>query len=128
MLAVALAALPLAGCAPAPRWVPARPVAAEVAPTARPSVAPSSVAPSSVAPRPAARVPVRPAGTVADRLHTVPATSRQLIVVQSDGYLGTTATLETFQRVGGVWRPVLGPMTARIGRAGFTDHKVEGDG
>jgi L,D-peptidoglycan transpeptidase YkuD (ErfK/YbiS/YcfS/YnhG family) len=50
-----------------------------------------------------------------------------VIVVQSDGYAATTATLETFQKVGGGWRPALGAMTARIGGAGFTDRKVEGD-
>ena len=105
MLAVALAALLPAGCAPTARPAPvrpaARPIAAEAVPTARPSVGePASVAgpvpvggPVSLAPRsagPAARVPVR----------SIPAATRQLIVVQSDGYGATTATVETFRQAG----------------------------
>src|SRR5438552_9907845 len=99
MLAVALAALLPAGCAPAARPAPvrpaARPIAAEAVPTARPSVGgPASVGgPVSLASRsagPAARVPVR----------SIPAATRQLIVVQSDGYRATTATVETFRHAG----------------------------
>ncbi len=60
-------------------------------------------------------------------LRTLPAATRQVIVVRSDGYAATTAVLETFARVDGHWQPALGPMGSRIGTGGFTDHKVEGD-
>jgi L,D-peptidoglycan transpeptidase YkuD (ErfK/YbiS/YcfS/YnhG family) len=64
---------------------------------------------------------------VATRLRTLPAGTRQVVVVHSAGYAATTATVETFQKVDGGWRPALRAMTGRIGMRGFTDHKVEGD-
>jgi L,D-peptidoglycan transpeptidase YkuD (ErfK/YbiS/YcfS/YnhG family) len=78
-------------------------------------------------PRSAPRSGAVPVGNVAARLRTLPAGTRQVIVVHSAGYAATTATVETFQKVDGGWRPALRPMTGRIGTRGFTDHKVEGD-
>jgi L,D-peptidoglycan transpeptidase YkuD (ErfK/YbiS/YcfS/YnhG family) len=48
--------------------------------------------------------------------------------VHAPGYSGTTATLETFTKSGGVWRREFPAMAARIGRSGFSDSHIEGDG
>ncbi|MEU4479003.1 L,D-transpeptidase family protein [Micromonospora sp. NPDC023966] len=63
---------------------------------------------------------------IASRLHTIPASTRQLIVVYSSGYGTSVASLETFEKVNGVWRPEFGVMSARIGTKGFSDSHVEG--
>src|SRR5438046_876504 len=84
------------------------------------------------APATALPVTVRPAAEAAVSRPAVTATTppaatgtRQLVVVSAATY---AATLATYEKVGGTWRPALGAMPARIGGAGFTDHKVEGDG
>jgi L,D-peptidoglycan transpeptidase YkuD (ErfK/YbiS/YcfS/YnhG family) len=77
--------------------------------------------PSSEATPPAAPT------SVASRLHTIPAGTRQLIVVYSNGYGTSNATLETFDLVNGGWRPKFGKMSARIGTKGFSDNHVEND-
>ena len=51
----------------------------------------------------------------------------QLIVVDAPQYRTTYADLSAFQRHGSCWVAVFGPWTARIGAAGFSDHRVEGD-
>jgi L,D-peptidoglycan transpeptidase YkuD (ErfK/YbiS/YcfS/YnhG family) len=48
--------------------------------------------------------------------------------VHAPGYSGTSATLETFTKVNGVWRQQFPAMAARIGRNGFSDSHTEGDG
>jgi L,D-peptidoglycan transpeptidase YkuD (ErfK/YbiS/YcfS/YnhG family) len=63
----------------------------------------------------------------ASRLRTLPAATRQVIVVSTDGYGSTTGTLEAFTKVDGVWKPAFGAMSARVGSKGFADRKVEGD-
>jgi L,D-peptidoglycan transpeptidase YkuD (ErfK/YbiS/YcfS/YnhG family) len=48
-------------------------------------------------------------------------------VVHSNGYGTSNATLETFDKVNGVWKPTFGAMTAWIGTKGFSDNHVEND-
>ncbi|MGH9102441.1 MAG: L,D-transpeptidase family protein, partial [Acidimicrobiales bacterium] len=52
----------------------------------------------------------------------------QLITVEAPTYATTYAALTAWRREGSCWVPVLGPWTARIGYAGFSDHHHEGDG
>ncbi|MEV4619056.1 L,D-transpeptidase family protein [Asanoa sp. NPDC049573] len=68
----------------------------------------------------------KPSGTIASRLHTIPASTRQLIVVYSSGYGTSVASFETFEKVNGVWRSKFGVMSARIGSKGFSDSHQEG--
>jgi L,D-peptidoglycan transpeptidase YkuD (ErfK/YbiS/YcfS/YnhG family) len=63
----------------------------------------------------------------AARLRTLPASTTQVVIVQSAAPSATTATLQTYAKSGGAWRPVLGPLTARLGGRGFSDAKHEGD-
>jgi L,D-peptidoglycan transpeptidase YkuD (ErfK/YbiS/YcfS/YnhG family) len=51
----------------------------------------------------------------------------QLITVESQGYTTSDATLVAWTRQGSCWVLTLGPFTARIGAAGYSDHKHEGD-
>lgn len=67
-----------------------------------------------------------PAPTLADRLTTLPAETTQLIIVYSEGYTTTYATMETFARDADGWRSVSAPLPARIGSKGFSDNHVEG--
>jgi L,D-peptidoglycan transpeptidase YkuD (ErfK/YbiS/YcfS/YnhG family) len=67
-----------------------------------------------------------PPPNLASRLRTLPAGTRQVVIVHSTGYASTYATLETFEKVGGVWRRTYPAMPARIGQDGFTDHAAEG--
>jgi L,D-peptidoglycan transpeptidase YkuD (ErfK/YbiS/YcfS/YnhG family) len=48
-------------------------------------------------------------------------------VVSSDGYGTSYATIETFNKVNGVWQRAFPAMSGRIGSNGFSDHHVEGD-
>ncbi|MGN9775880.1 L,D-transpeptidase family protein [Micromonospora sp. H33] len=69
----------------------------------------------------------RPRGrTKADRLTTLPTSTKQVVIVTGNGYSTTYATLETFYRVGARWFPVSAPLPARIGSKGFSDDHVEG--
>jgi L,D-peptidoglycan transpeptidase YkuD (ErfK/YbiS/YcfS/YnhG family) len=52
----------------------------------------------------------------------------QLVTVVASSYTSTYATLTAWQREGPCWVPTLGPWTARVGYAGFSNHHVEGDG
>ncbi|SCG65069.1 L,D-transpeptidase family protein [Micromonospora inositola] len=74
--------------------------------------------------------PVRPGGSHAKnhaaRLKTLPTETRQVIVVGAASWTSTSATLETFTKVGGRWIPVSAPLPARIGSRGFSDNHVEG--
>jgi L,D-peptidoglycan transpeptidase YkuD (ErfK/YbiS/YcfS/YnhG family) len=47
--------------------------------------------------------------------------------VHAPSYSGTYATLETFSKVGGVWRQQFPAMSARIGSSGFSDSHTESD-
>jgi L,D-peptidoglycan transpeptidase YkuD (ErfK/YbiS/YcfS/YnhG family) len=152
LLAVAVGALSLVLVADAalPRQVPPAAQAAPVAPDPPPDIlvdagsppaspSPSASASPAASPRPSASAkPVaRPASphpaaapqpdNLASRLHTLPATTRQVIVAYAAGYGTSTGMLETFQKVDGVWRPVFGRMPMRLGVNGFSDRKVEGD-
>lgn len=51
----------------------------------------------------------------------------QLVTVVSQGATSTYATLTAWARQGQCWVVALGPFTARVGAAGFSDHKREGD-
>ena len=65
--------------------------------------------------------------TPPDRIHGLRAATRA-IVVTSGSWHTTHAVMRTWQRVGGRWRLVRGPMPVRIGRNGFSAHRHEGDG
>ncbi|MEC5424988.1 SH3 domain-containing protein [Virgibacillus sp. C22-A2] len=63
----------------------------------------------------------------ADKLHSVDG-NNQLILVTSNGYGTSRATIQTFERDGsGKWQQVLN-VPGFIGKNGFADSKVEGDG
>ncbi|MER7457394.1 L,D-transpeptidase family protein [Micromonospora sp. NPDC126480] len=64
--------------------------------------------------------------TKADKLTTLPADTRQVILVNATGYGTSYATLESFTLSGRRWRPVSAPLPARIGSKGFSDNHVEG--
>ena len=53
--------------------------------------------------------------------------STQLVTVQAPAH-ATTGSLSLWTRQGSCWRRVAGPWTARLGRAGISSHKREGDG
>lgn len=63
---------------------------------------------------------------LASRLRTLPATTTQVVIVHAVNSSTTYATLETFSKVRGQWRPELGAMAARIGELGLSDHHTEG--
>ena len=52
----------------------------------------------------------------------------QLITVTATSTRTTHATLRTWRRVGACWRPIAGPYRARLGRAGLSANRREGDG
>ena len=52
----------------------------------------------------------------------------QLITVTAASNRTTRATLRTWRRVGSCWRPVVGPYPARLGHAGLSANRREGDG
>ena len=52
----------------------------------------------------------------------------QLVTVEAAGFASTTASLAVWERRSGCWRLVHGPWRARVGLAGLSDHKREGDG
>jgi L,D-peptidoglycan transpeptidase YkuD (ErfK/YbiS/YcfS/YnhG family) len=58
----------------------------------------------------------------------VPPSTTQLITVRAARAKTTYATLRTWQRVDGCWRPVAGPYTARVGWNGLRANRREGDG
>lgn len=89
----------------------------------------------STSPTPAPRRPASPTHsspprwpgpTLASRLKTLPPQTTQVIIVYSDGYNTTYATLETFSKVDDHWRTVSAPLPARIGSKGFSDNHEEG--
>jgi L,D-peptidoglycan transpeptidase YkuD (ErfK/YbiS/YcfS/YnhG family) len=52
----------------------------------------------------------------------------QLVTVQAATARTTHATLRTWQRADGCWRPVAGPFAARVGYNGLSGNRREGDG
>ncbi len=52
----------------------------------------------------------------------------QLITVHAPTARTTHATLATWRRAGGCWRPVAGPFRARVGYNGLSGNRREGDG
>jgi L,D-peptidoglycan transpeptidase YkuD (ErfK/YbiS/YcfS/YnhG family) len=132
---------------PAPAAVTVEPVVDDAIPapsdTGSPGIPVPSTSPSpSASPSPSgkrASTPARPASpqpapppaprpdNLAARLHTLPVATRQVIVAYAPGYGVSAGTLETFQKVNGVWQPVFGKMAMRLGVHGFRDRKVEGD-
>jgi L,D-peptidoglycan transpeptidase YkuD (ErfK/YbiS/YcfS/YnhG family) len=64
---------------------------------------------------------------VANDLRPQPA-GRQLITVQAANAGTTHATLRTWRRSRGCWRPVAGPFGARVGYNGLSGNRSEGDG
>ena len=55
------------------------------------------------------------------------AKSQQAIVVTTNGFASSNATIEIFESVNGIWRQVTS-FIGTIGKNGFTYNKVEGDG
>ena len=53
--------------------------------------------------------------------------ARQVVIVTSSSWTTDVATLQTFEKDAGGWRPVFPAMPAHIGRAGFSADKHEGD-
>jgi L,D-peptidoglycan transpeptidase YkuD (ErfK/YbiS/YcfS/YnhG family) len=82
--------------------------------------------PSTTSTAPTARA-APPADNAASRLRTLPAATRQVIVVSADNFNTSGATFETFTKTAGGWQPAFGAMTARLGVNGFGDQKIEGD-
>jgi L,D-peptidoglycan transpeptidase YkuD (ErfK/YbiS/YcfS/YnhG family) len=64
---------------------------------------------------------------VANDLRPQPA-GRQLITVQASTARTTYASLRTWLRSRGCWRPVAGPFVARVGHNGLSGTRREGDG
>ena len=66
-----------------------------------------------------------PTNLAASLAHT--GTATQLLTVEAPA--GTSfATLVAWKKVGSCWRQALGPLSARIGATGLSDHHREGDG
>jgi L,D-peptidoglycan transpeptidase YkuD (ErfK/YbiS/YcfS/YnhG family) len=63
----------------------------------------------------------------ASRLRTLPGSTKQVIVVKSNGFGTSTGTLQAFTKRGNTWTPAFAAMPARLGTKGFKDNKVEGD-
>lgn len=57
-----------------------------------------------------------------------PAAARQLVTVEARVARTTYAELRTWRRVNGCWVEAAGPYTARLGRAGLSSNRREGDG
>jgi L,D-peptidoglycan transpeptidase YkuD (ErfK/YbiS/YcfS/YnhG family) len=77
-----------------------------------------------LAPAPAEAAWPRPAP---DRIDGLRGATRALVVT-SGSWRTTHAVVRGYQKVGGRWRKVLGPMPARIGYNGFSANRREGDG
>jgi L,D-peptidoglycan transpeptidase YkuD (ErfK/YbiS/YcfS/YnhG family) len=58
----------------------------------------------------------------------IPPVTNQLMTVRASRLKTTYATLRTWQRVDGCWRPVAGPYSARVGWNGLRANRREGDG
>ena len=58
----------------------------------------------------------------------VQAPGTQLITVEAARTSTTSATLQTWERRDGCWRPAAGPYAARVGWAGLRRNRHEGDG
>jgi L,D-peptidoglycan transpeptidase YkuD (ErfK/YbiS/YcfS/YnhG family) len=107
--------------APSPSLSPS--AAPSHSPSASPSKAPATKAPTTTA----AGAQQVAADNVASRLKTIPAATRQVIVVHAAGFGSTSGTLETFNRTASGWQAAFGAMPARVGTKGFSDNKHEGD-
>jgi L,D-peptidoglycan transpeptidase YkuD (ErfK/YbiS/YcfS/YnhG family) len=138
VLAVIVGAFIASGRSAPAREAAPEPLASEApyptsADSSTPASAPSSASPSASRPSasrsgtPGATAAGAGQGNAASRLRSLPAATRQVIVVSSDGYGSTTATFEAFNKINGGWQPAFGAMTARVGSKGFADRKVEGD-
>lgn len=57
-----------------------------------------------------------------------PQAGSQLITVQAAHARTTHATVRTWRRSGGCWRPFAGPFPARVGYNGLSGNRREGDG
>ncbi|MBQ1017484.1 L,D-transpeptidase family protein [Micromonospora sp. D93] len=73
-------------------------------------------------PRP---LPSRPQNR-ASALTTLPAETKQVIIVGASSYTTTYATLEAYVRTWNGWHPASASLPARIGSKGFSDNHVEG--
>ncbi|WP_410816177.1 L,D-transpeptidase family protein [Micromonospora sp. 050-3] len=62
----------------------------------------------------------------ASALTTLPAETKQVIIVGASSYTTTYATLEAYVRVRNGWHPASASLPARIGSKGFSDNHVEG--
>jgi L,D-peptidoglycan transpeptidase YkuD (ErfK/YbiS/YcfS/YnhG family) len=131
------AAVPVAADLPIPRTaMPTEPSDSPSPSAAPPSASPSAAGPSFQPARAASHAPTTtpattpvaaPPSNTASRLRTIPAGTRQLIVVTTSGYGTSSATIETFNKVNGVWQPAFAAMSGWIGSSGFSDAHVEGE-
>lgn len=55
-------------------------------------------------------------------------TSKQVIVVTTNGFRTVNATINAYEKVNGTWKQVFSDMSGNVGRNGFTLNKTEGDG
>lgn len=55
-------------------------------------------------------------------------TSQQVVMVTTSSLNTSIAKIQTFEKINGVWRQVISPTSAVIGKNGFSLKKVEGDG
>ncbi|MGW3604577.1 L,D-transpeptidase family protein [Micromonospora sp. NPDC005161] len=69
---------------------------------------------------------VWPRRNLAARLTTLPAQTKQVLIVGTTSSTTTYATLEAYVRISGRWMPASGLVPARIGSKGFSDNHVEG--
>ena len=108
---------PSAGASSSAPPVPSHSPTATVTPRPRPASSKPKPKPS-----PTPSVPA----TLAGKLHTLPSTTTQVVIVHASSAGTTHATLETFSKVNGVWVKKFAPMAARIGADGFSGHHTEG--
>jgi L,D-peptidoglycan transpeptidase YkuD (ErfK/YbiS/YcfS/YnhG family) len=76
----------------------------------------------------AVAAPARAGTCTPAALAAVPATARQAVAVAGPTTRATTGTLELWSRAGTCWRRVAGPWAARLGFAGLSANRHEGDG
>jgi L,D-peptidoglycan transpeptidase YkuD (ErfK/YbiS/YcfS/YnhG family) len=65
-------------------------------------------------------------GTLAARLTSLPTETTQCLIVWTQGFDTSYATLGAYQKLRGVWIPAGFEMPARIGSLGLSDNHVEG--
>ncbi|MFI7604396.1 L,D-transpeptidase [Micromonospora sp. NPDC049366] len=96
------------------------------APVVVSGAAPAQAATATTTRRPPTQLGTYHPGNKASGLTTLPASTRQVIIVTATNSNTSYATLETFAKVNRRWLPVSAALPARIGSQFFSDHHVEG--